>query len=96
MIYLLLKIFNLFTRIYLSNLKYEIEKATLSNSGSIIKDLLDDMSLNYSLIIDKGEHHEDYVKNVFRDLLSGTNSAFNFFVEKTKDDWDTGREVPSG
>ena len=61
--------------------------------GKNIKDLLDGMSSNYTIIIDKGERHEDYVSQLFRDILSGTNSTFNIFIERNKDDWDTGYEI---
>ena len=69
MIYLLFKIINPDTRIGVSNLKYEIEKATLAKFGNNVKDLLDEMSSNYYIIIDKGEYYEDYFCNIFRYLL---------------------------
>ena len=47
------------------------------------------MSSNYSINIDTEEHHEDYVRRIFRDLLTGPNSTFGCFVENTKDDWET-------
>ena len=50
------------------------------------------MSSNYSIIIDKGEHHGDYVRHVFRALFSGPKSNINRFVERTKDNWYTGTE----
>ena len=59
MLYLIFKIMNSDTRIGISDLKYEIEKATLSKFGNNVKDLLDDISSNYSTILDKGEHHGD-------------------------------------
>ena len=54
------------------------------------------MYSNYSIITDKGEHHETYVRHIFRFFLSGPNSTFNIFIESTKDDLDTGTEVPAG
>ena len=54
------------------------------------------MSSNYSIVFDRREHHEDYVCHIFRDLLSGPNSTFNSFIERTKDDWDTVTEAPEG
>ena len=48
------------------------------------------MSSNESIIIDKGEWHDNYVGHIFRDILSGPNSNFNGFIENTKHDWDTG------
>ena len=68
-----IKIINPATSIGVSNLKDEIEKATLSKFGNNVKDLLCDMSSNYSIIIDKGECYDDYVRHILRDLLKGPN-----------------------
>ena len=47
------------------------------------KDLLDDISSNYSIIIDKGELHKYYVGHIFRAILSRPNSNFgSFFIEQ--------------
>ena len=54
---LVFKSINLATRIGVSNLKYDIDKSTLAKFGNNVKDLLDNMSSNYSIIIDKGELH---------------------------------------
>ena len=35
------------------------------------------------------ECHKDYVKHIFRAILSGQNSNFNHFIEKSNNDWDT-------
>ena len=61
MIYLLLKIINLYTRIGVSNFKYEIEKSNLAKFVRNAKDLLDDIYSNYNIIFDKGKCHDDYV-----------------------------------
>ena len=81
------------TRIGVSSQKYEIEKANLSKFGNNVKYLLDDMSSNYYIIIDKVEHHEYYVIHIFRALFSGPNSTCNRLIEIMKDDWDTVIEV---
>ena len=52
MIHPLFKKINQAKRLGVSNLKYEIEKSTLSKFGSNVKDLIDEMSSNYSIIID--------------------------------------------
>ena len=49
----ILKSINPDTRVGVSNLKYEIDKATLAKFINNLKELLDYMSSNYSLIIDK-------------------------------------------
>ena len=69
MLYFILKGINPYIRIGISNLKYDIDKATLATFGNHVKYLLDNMSSNYSNIIDKRERHEDYVRHIFRDLL---------------------------
>ena len=54
------------------------------------------MSSNQSIIIDKGEHYEDYVRHIFRYLLSGPNPTFDCLIERTKYDWGTITEFLSG
>ena len=48
------------------------------------------MFSNYAIIIYKGEHREDYVRHIFRGLLSGKKSTLNRFIETNTYDWDTG------
>ena len=84
-----MKIINLDTRIYVSKLKHEIEKATLAKFVNNVKDLLDDIFSNYSIIMDKGECHEDYVRQIFRAILLGKNVTLNRLIEMTNVDWDT-------
>ena len=62
MIYLIFKSINLDTRIGVSNLKDKIKKSTLTKFGNNIKDLIDDMSSNYSIIVDKVNLRENYVR----------------------------------
>ena len=90
MIYLLLKIINPDTRIGVSNIKENNNKATLSKVVINLKDLLDEMSSNYPIIIDKGELHEYYLRYIFSDLLSGPKSTLDCFIERNKDDRYTG------
>ena len=47
------------------------------------------MPSNYSIVIDKVDRHEYYVRHIFRSLLSVPKSTFNTFIEKAKDDWET-------
>ena len=54
------------------------------------------MSSNYSIILDKGERHEDHVRHIFRYLFSGPNSTYNRFLERSKYDWDAETEVLQG
>ena len=77
------------SKIGVSNIKWEFKRATISKFGNNVKYLLDGMFPNYSIIIDKWERHKDYVRKIFRALLSVPNGNFNRFIESTKDDWDT-------
>ena len=80
MLYLLFKIINPDTSISVSNLKDEIDKANLTKFENNVKDLLYNMSTNYSITVDKVERHEDYVWHTFSDLFTGSNSTFNCFI----------------
>ena len=60
MLHILFKMINPYTSNGVSNLKYQIGKSTLAKFGNNTKDLLDDMSLNYSIIIEKVELYEYY------------------------------------
>ena len=53
MLYLIFKSINPYTRIGVSNIKDKVYKATIGKFGNNLKDILDDMSSNYSIIIDK-------------------------------------------
>ena len=59
MIYILFETINPVTRIEMFNLKYDIYKTTLSKFVYSVKDILYDMSSNYTIIVDKGRWHED-------------------------------------
>ena len=89
MIYLLFKSINRAKSIGVYNLKVDIEKSTIDKFGNIVTDLLDYMPSNYSIFIDKVEHHEDYVCHIFRALFSGLKSTFNSFIERAKYYWYT-------
>ena len=48
------------------------------------------LSDNYTIIINKGGFHEDYLHDIFRALLSVTNTNFNPLIEISKDDLEIG------
>ena len=89
MIYLIFKSINPYTRIGVSNQKDELEKSTLAKFVNNLEDLLDDISSNYSIIIDKVKHREYSIRHIFRNLLPGPNSNFNHFIERYRYDCDT-------
>ena len=94
MLYIQFKIINPATRIVASNLKEEIKKASLAKFINNVKDLSDEMSSNYTINIDKREHHEGYVHHFFRALLSQPNSTFNGFIEIKRMIWTQDQKTP--
>ena len=69
----LFKIINTEKRIGVSNIKYEIKKAAVAKFGNNVKYIPDYMYYNYTIIIDKGEHHKDYICHLFRTIMWGHN-----------------------
>ena len=61
MIYLLLKSINPTTRIRVSNLNDNNEKVAIYKFGNNLKDILDDMTSNWNIIIYEGVRHDEYV-----------------------------------
>ena len=78
--YTLFKSTNPSARIGFFNLKSKIDKSALVRFGISVQGILDNMSSNYTIVIDEGEQHEYYVHYLFRDLFFGSNSTFNCFV----------------
>ena len=79
-LYLLFKSINPDTRIGVSNLTDEIHKSTLAEFINNVKNFIDDISSNYSIIIDKVEFHEVFFRCIFRSIFSGPKSTFNFLI----------------
>ena len=90
MLYLLLKINNPDTRIFVSNLKYEIDKSNLAKFGNNVKYLLDGIYYYYTIIINEGERHGFYIHHIFRDLFSGTRSTLIHLIQIKNVDCETG------
>ena len=60
MLYLTFKSINPKTRIGVSNPKETFERSKISKIGNNMTDILDEIYSNYTIIIDKGGHNEDY------------------------------------
>ena len=79
--------------LFTSNLKDKIDKSKISKFGNNIKDILGDMSPNYTIIVYKYGSHEDYVIKICRALLFGPNPALKLSIKHIKDKPDTGTEA---
>ena len=47
-------------------------------------------------MIEYGGCNEEYINKILRDLLSGPNSTFNFFIERIKFEWDKRTDIKAG
>ena len=86
MIYIIFESINPATRVGVSNIKNEIDRATLDNFFNDIKDLLDKMPSGYTIIIDNEDHCKDRFLRLFRSFLTRHNLTLNCFIKITKDD----------
>ena len=55
--------------------------------------MLDHMSDTYTEILKSGGSHEDYIMDLYSALLSTKNEVFKSFIQRSKDDWETGSNV---
>ena len=81
------------TRVGLTDLKDKIRSAKLSNFSENVADMLDNMGDNYIEILKSSGSHEDYLMDLFNALLSTKNDVFKAFIQRQKDDWETGKDL---
>ena len=92
MLFLLVSGINPSTRVGVSDLKTNLRSARLVQFQYNVTDLTDKMMTDYELILEKKGNHEDIVLDLFTSLLSGKNDIFSGFIQRRKDDWETGTE----
>ena len=92
MLFLIVSSINPSTRVGVSDLKSNLRSAKLVNFQHNVTDLTDKMLADYQLIMEKKGKHDDMVLDVFDALLSGKNEIFSSFIQRRKDDWETGTE----
>jgi hypothetical protein len=81
------------TRVGRVALKDKIRNSKLANFNHNVCDMLDHMNDNYLEIIKSGGSHEDMVMDLYNALLSSKNEVFNRFIQRSKDSWETEKEV---
>ena len=92
MLFLIVSGINPSTRVGVSDLKSNLRSARLVQFQYNVTDLTDKMMTDYELILEKKGSHEDIVLDLFTSLLSGKNDIFSGFIQRRKDDWETGTE----
>ena len=88
MLWLILKKINPTTQVGISNLKDAIEQATLQKSSNNIVVMLNRMQQNLEYIKNHGSTHNDYLRHMFRALMTSTNVIFRDFIQREKDKWE--------
>jgi hypothetical protein len=81
------------TRVGRVALKDKIRNSKLANFNHNVCDMLDHMNDNYNEIIKSGGSHEDMVMDLFSALLTSKNDIFNQFIQRSKDDWETRKDI---
>ena len=81
------------TRVGRVALKDKIRNSKLANFNHNVCDMLDHMNDNYNEIIRSGGSHEDMVMDLFSALLTSKNDIFNQFIQRSKDDWETKKDI---
>ena len=79
MLLLVLKKINPTTQVGISNLKNAIEKVTLQKSSNNVVVMLNRMQQNLEDIKDRGSTHDDYLRHMFRALITSSNVMFRDF-----------------
>ena len=92
MLYLIVSSVNPSTRVGVSDLKTNLRQARLVQFKYIVPDLCDKMMADYQMILDRQKTHDDILLDLFEALLSGKNEVFTRFVQRRKDDWETGAD----
>ena len=78
------------TRVGVAHLKESLRNAKLSVFGHNVSEMTDKMTSLNDEIIQRGFSHDDYVLDLYQALLSGKNDVFTSYIQRKRDDWDTG------
>jgi hypothetical protein len=81
------------TRVGLTDLKDKIRSAKLTNFSDNVADMLDHMNETYLEILKSSGSHEDFLMDIFNALLTSKNDVFKAFIQRSKDDWETGEDI---
>ena len=89
MLWLILKKIYPTTQDGISNLKDAIEEVTLQKSSNTVVVIIDRMQKNLKEVKDRISKHNDYLRHMFRTLMTYTNVIFRYFIQKEKYKKDT-------
>ena len=92
MLFIIVSGINPSTRVGVSDLKTNLRQAKLASFQYHVIDMTDKMMADYQLILEKNGRHDDMVLDLYTALLSGKNEIFSSFIQRRKDDWETGTD----
>jgi hypothetical protein len=93
MLQILIEKVNPTTRVGVVDLKDKIRNAKMANYSHNVREMTDKLQSYYNDILRKGRTHEDFVLDLFNALGSGKNDVFCDFIQRKKDEWDTGVDI---
>lgn len=83
------------TRVGVAHLKENLRNSKLANYDNNVRDMTDKMASIHDEIIQRGFTHDDFVLDLYQALLSGKNDVFTSYIQRKRDDWDTGNDISS-
>ena len=92
MLFIIVSGINPSTRVGVSDLKANLRKSNLVSFQFNVTDMTDKMMADYQLILEKNGRHDDMVLDLYTALLTGKNDIFSSFIQRRKDDWETGAD----
>ena len=90
MLYLIISAVKPSTRVGVSDLRVNTRQACLVQFQFNVPDLCDKSMSDFQSILYRNKTHDNIVLGLFGALLSGKNEVFTRFVQRRKDDWETG------
>jgi len=92
-LFLLMESVNPNTRVGVSDLKAKIRTTRMEAFEHNVSDMLDEIESSYNQITELGYKHDDIVMDTFDSILSSKNQIFRDLIQRTKDDWEMGKDM---
>lgn len=95
-LFLVLESVNPSTRVGVARLKKKLRETKLGGYNHNVRDMLTAIQSTYTTIEELGFKHDDIVMDTFEALLSTKNQVFKDFIQRKKDEWETGDDLTLG
>ena len=81
------------TRVGISDLNINIRTTKFNKFQYNIVDMCDRIMVDYEMVNERGDRHDDIVFDLFNSLLSSKHEIFSRFIERSKVDWEVGADL---